>query len=48
MTIWTKEAEKLRETSNGKPVVMKLLDYRFTTEFKVAGINRGHESKKEK
>ena len=46
MTVWTNEAEKLRKTSNGKPMTMKLLDYRFTKEFKVAGINRGHTTRK--
>ena len=48
MTVWTYEAKKLREASNGEPVVMKLSDYRFTHEFKLAGINRGHMARREK
>lgn len=48
MTVWTNDAEKLRKRNRGKLMVMKLSDYRFTREFKVAGINRGHKSKKVK
>ena len=48
IVFWTDEADKLREESNGEPIVMKLSDYRYTKECRLASINRGHEIKKVK